>query len=89
MTTSNSPALTDHQALVLATLDALFELAHRPTDASGLALRLGTTPTAIARALLHLEERGLADASAIRLTLRGLAAASALRAHAQPAILAA
>ena len=81
--------LTEHQALVLATLDALFTLADRGTDASGLALRLGTTPTAVAKALVHLEQRGLADASAIRLTLRGLAAATALRSDAQPQILAA
>ena len=76
MTTSD---LTAHQSLVLAVLDALFTLADRATDASGLALRLGATPTAVARALVHLEQRGLADATKIRLTLAGLAAATALR----------
>ena len=71
---------TTHDTLVLDLLDLLYAQAHLPSDATTLALRLGVTPTRIAEALLHLERRGMADASRARLTLRGLAAAAALNA---------
>ena len=71
---------TTRDTLVLDVLDVLYTRAHVPSDASSLALHLGVTPTKVAEALLHLEERGMADATRARLTLRGLAAASALNA---------
>ena len=68
--------------VILGTLDALLALARmdHPASAGLVADRLGVSATRVAEALLHLEGRGLADASAVRLTLAGLAAASALAA---------
>ncbi len=74
---------TTRDTLVLDVLDALYTRTDAPSDASTLALHLGVTPTRVAEALLHLERRGMADASRARLTLRGLAAASALNAAAR------
>ncbi|MBO6939867.1 MAG: hypothetical protein JJ863_33150 [Deltaproteobacteria bacterium] len=71
---------TTRDTLVLDVLDVLYTQAHVASDATTLALHLGVTPTRVAEALLHLETRGMADASKARLTLQGLAAASALNA---------
>ena len=65
-----------------STLLALFEGTRRGRpEAGALARRLGSSPTCVARALVELEARGLADASRARLTMRGLAVASALQAR--------
>jgi DNA-binding IclR family transcriptional regulator len=65
--------------LLFALLDALYTLS--PTqarlDASTLARRLGVSATDAARALVRLEQLGLADAARTRLTMRGLAVAAA------------
>ena len=63
-------------------LDVLLDRAELRTDAGHLAKRCGVTRTQIAEALLHLDRKGLVDASRVKLTLSGLAAANALRADA-------
>jgi|GEM_PF-2837354 len=77
--------MTTHQLHANPSTDLLFnvlETIYRLTpmqariDASALARHLGTTPTEAARALVRLEQLGLADASRARLTLRGLAVAA-------------
>ncbi len=69
--------------LLFAVLDVLYTLS--PTqarlNAGTLARRLGVAPHEAACALVHLEQRGLADAGRARLTLRGLAVAAALAAQ--------
>jgi Mn-dependent DtxR family transcriptional regulator len=72
-----------HEDLILQTLDALYVLhgeAVSIVDASTLARHLGTSATRVAETLLHLESRGLVDASTARLTMAGLATAAALSA---------
>ncbi len=68
--------------LILSTLDSLYVLSGSgfPTDAGGIGRRTGRSASEVAEALLHLERRGLVDASRARLTLAGLAAATALAA---------
>jgi len=66
--------------ILLGILDHLFVKADRPSTIRGLAERLAVSPLDIGEALLHLEDRSLIDATAIRLTLSGLAAASTLSA---------
>lgn len=68
---------------ILGTLLALFDLARGddPARADNVAGRLGVSPAAVAKALVHLEARGLVDAGRVRLTLRGLSTAAALRRH--------
>lgn len=70
--------------IILGTLDSLYHLASLslPTDAGGIARRIGRSPSEVADALVHLECRGLVDASRARLTMAGLAAAVALAARA-------
>lgn len=63
-------------------LDLLLDRAERRTDAGYLATRCGVSRTHIAEALLRLDQKGLVDASKVKLTLQGLAAATALRADA-------
>jgi Mn-dependent DtxR family transcriptional regulator len=77
--------------LILGTLDSLYHLSEMtlPTDAGAIARRLGRSASEVGAALLHLERRGLADASLARLTLAGLAAAAALRAGSRCALAAA
>lgn len=75
--------------IILGTLDSLHFLSGSglPTDAGGIGRRIGRSASEVAQALLHLERRGLVDASRARLTLQGLAAAVALaaqRERAQP-----
>lgn len=65
--------------LLFGILELLLDRAHEATDAGLLARTLGRTPTEVAAGLLHLEGKGLVDASRARLTLAGLAAASSLR----------
>lgn len=77
---------TTRDTLVLDVLDVLYTRAHVPSDASSLALYLGVSPTRVAEALLHLEKRGMADATKVRLTLRGLTAAASLNAAARSTI---
>ena len=81
----HSTPMTTHQLHANPSNDLLFnvlEMIYRLTpmqariDASALARHLGTTPTEAARALVRLEQLGLADASRARLTLRGLAVAA-------------
>jgi hypothetical protein len=69
--------------LILSTLDSLHVLSGLglPTDAGGIARRIARSPTEVAAALLHLERRGLANASRARLTMAGLAAAVTLSRH--------
>ncbi len=74
---------TTRDTLVLDVLDVLYTRAHVPSDASSLALHLGVTPTRVAEALLHLEKRGMVDATKVRLTLSGLTAAASLNAAAR------
>jgi Mn-dependent DtxR family transcriptional regulator len=71
-----------HESLVLGTLDALYLLhgENLRVDASAIGRRIGARPTEVARALLHLESKGLVDASQARLTMAGLAAAAAFAA---------
>lgn len=70
----------ERRHLIFATLDALLELTAVSRPETGALCRLvGASPTRVAEALLHLERRGLVDASRVRLTMSGLAAASALR----------
>lgn len=61
-------------------LDVLFDRAERRTDVGLLAEHCGVSRTQIAEVLLQLDEKGLVDASRVKLTLQGLAAANALRA---------
>ncbi len=72
-----------HETLILSTLDSLFVLhgMNAAVDASAIARRVGTSPTRVAEALLHLEGKGLVDATKARLTLAGLSAAAAFAAH--------
>jgi DNA-binding IclR family transcriptional regulator len=73
------PAAAPSTPLLFALLDALYTLS--PTqarlDAASLARRLGVSVTDAARALVRLEQLGLADAARVRLTMRGLAVAAA------------
>ncbi len=71
-----------HESLVLGTLDTLYLLhgENLRVDASAIARRIGARPTEVGQALLHLESRGLADATSARLTMAGLAAAAAFAA---------
>ncbi|MBM4373603.1 MAG: helix-turn-helix domain-containing protein [Deltaproteobacteria bacterium] len=66
----------------LTVLRALFDLAQRarPAGRDALTSRTGLPPSQVARALRHLEARGLVDAARCRLTLAGLAFAVAARA---------
>jgi DNA-binding IclR family transcriptional regulator len=65
--------------ILLSVLQHLMALtgAGAHTSATTLARAVGTSPTNVARALLHLERRGLCDASRMRLTLGGLMIATA------------
>lgn len=67
--------------LVFSVLFSLFDLARedRPAHVGNVASRIGEPRTDVARALRHLERRGLCDASRCRLTMQGLLVASSLR----------
>ena len=69
-----------NRQVLFTILEELLTRGERRTDAGHLAQVCGTTRTYIAEALLHLDRKGLVDASTSRLTLAGLGAASALRA---------
>lgn len=71
-----------NRRLLFTILDVLLDRAERRTDAGILATLCGVSRTQIAEALLHLDRKGLVDASRVKLTLPGLAAANALRADA-------
>jgi Mn-dependent DtxR family transcriptional regulator len=66
---------------LLAVLRALFDLGRRDRAASpeALAARTRLASRHVARALRHLEARGLVDATRCRLTLAGLAFAASAR----------
>ncbi len=68
--------------LLFSVLFSLFDLARedRPAHVGNVASRIGESRSEVARALRHLERRGLCDAGRCRLTLHGLAVASGLRA---------
>lgn len=68
--------------IILQTLDTIYFLSDRglPTDAGGVALRLGVGASEVLDAMAHLTRRGLLDESGSRLTMQGLAAAVALAA---------
>lgn len=67
--------------LLFSTLFSLFDLARedRPAHVGNVASRIGEPRAEVARALRHLERRGLCDASRCRLTMQGLLVASSLR----------
>lgn len=69
--------------ILLGTLDALYLLGRAGVSAEAgvIARRLGVDAIRVGRALVHLERRGLVDASRARLTMRGLAVAVGLRAQ--------
>ena len=71
-----------NRQILFTILDVLLDRAELRTDAGHLAKQCGVTRTQIAEALLHLDRKGLVDASRVKLTLSGLAAANALRADA-------
>ena len=71
-----------NRRLLFTILDVLLDRAERRTDAGVLATLCGVSRTEIAEAIVHLERKGLVDASRLKLTLPGLAAANALRAEA-------
>lgn len=52
-----------------------------PAEAGAIARVVGHSATECAAALVHLDERGLCDASRARLTMRGLVVAASLRAR--------
>ena len=71
-----------NREILFTILDVLLDRAERRTDAGVLATRCGISRTQVAEALLHLDRKGLVEASRVKLTLQGLAAATALRADA-------
>lgn len=68
-----------NRQLLFEILNVLLDRAERRTDVGVLAGHCGAARREIAEALLHLDRKGLVDASQVRLTLQGLAAATALR----------
>ena len=77
-TTPTLRANAPHTSTMVSVLVALFDLAraNRHANVLRVAGRLGLTEAQTRAALRALEERGLADAQRVRLSLLGLALAS-------------